>query len=161
MTVTHQKLTIKNLFLFDGQKSIEQVKNPLVEDDTPTLYLFHCDDILAEGQMVAIDDQHGMIGIYQNGHLNKRDMNGLEILSLALILLSLPLPVYHSMLQNLYRLSIMNEGHMEHSENTNIVKAVQDNIRACNENLRYLDLHIGKTDETYHLTKASEVRGPE
>jgi hypothetical protein len=142
----------------DELQDVERVENPLSENGTQTLYLFRCDGLLAEGQRLAVDDQHGLVGVYQEHRLvTKTSMNAREISALTLLVLALPLPVHHYMIQNLYTLYAMNEEHRESPSNEHRVNSGHDLVIACNEKLGSLGMAIVPISTEYQLTAGSET----
>src|SRR2546430_11877376 len=86
--VAFQKnLAIGDVFALDERPDVEVVELVQSEKETHVLYLFQRDDPFLEELILAIDEQRGIVGIYQEHHIvNEIHMNTVEIAILTLLL---------------------------------------------------------------------------
>src|SRR5216683_2235818 len=95
--LARHRLTIGDLFGLDHITELNRVERVDIspsEDDEHALYLFKCEDLLPEGQRLAVDDYCGMVGVYREGiTLKETALNTIEISVLTALVLSFPFAV--------------------------------------------------------------------
>jgi hypothetical protein len=141
-------IAIKDLFGLDERQDVERV-----ESSSDILYLLRGDDIL-RGRKLAIDEQHGMVGVYETLLTDKIEMNSQQTALLTLLMLSRPLPVQQWTLHSLYTLYMPSESEQK-PDSKSLEDAVQAFIVTCNEKLDPLGITIEKTNAVYSLTATS------
>lgn len=160
--LTGRVLTIGDVFGLDrcDLNRVERATSSPLEESRHPLYLFTCEDLLPEGQRIAIDDCDGMIGVYYEGTLLKKtSLNMMEIYVLTSLVLSFPYAVSEQQIRNLYQLYRLGEkdlGILPITDNAHIMPPVQELVVACNEKIRSLCIVILSVDTTYQLAAIGE-----
>ncbi len=159
------RLSIGDIFGLDQSDltSVERITLSPPEGDGQNLYLFRCEDLLPEGERLAIDERCGTIGVYRDGVLVKKTaVEPEEIGVLTILALSFPFPVGERQVHGVSLLQGMKERDQEalsSSGKEDVMPSVEDLVATCNEKISALGLVLVSTEASYPLTAVGERGG--